>query len=144
MKLLIAAATQGEIAPLIEELSAKKESDNIFHANLKSVGIDILITGVGMVATAFALGKYFGKNNCDAALNLGLAGSFNRDIVLGSVVNIVQDHFAEIGAEDDEKFLTLKEMNLEGEAEVMNENEFGNSALEMIPKVCGISVNTVH
>jgi futalosine hydrolase len=97
-----------------------------------------------MVATAFALGKYFGKNNCDAALNLGLAGSFNRDLALGSVVNIVQDHFAEIGAEDDEKFLSLKEMNLEGEAEVMNENEFGNSALEMIPKVCGISVNTVH
>ncbi|HEY6160847.1 MAG TPA: futalosine hydrolase [Bacteroidia bacterium] len=145
MKLLIASATQAEVAPLLEKLSAKKVNEgNIFKADRKNISVDIMITGVGMVATAFAMGKYFGENSCDAALNLGLAGSFNRAIELGSVVNIVQDHFAEIGAEDDEKFLSLKEMNLEGEAGVMNENEFRNPVLELIPKVCGITVNTVH
>ena len=59
-----------------------------------------------MVATAFALGKHLAINQYDLAINLGIAGSFDRNIALGEVVEITEDTFAELGAEDDEDFIT--------------------------------------
>jgi futalosine hydrolase len=41
-------------------------------------GIDHLVTGVGMVATAIELSKKLSENNYDLVINAGIAGSFNR------------------------------------------------------------------
>ena len=71
---------------------------------------DILITGVGMVATAFALGRHLANNDYDLAINLGIAGSFDRNIALGEVLEITQDTFAELGAENDNEFLPIDQL----------------------------------
>lgn len=144
MKILIVAATKFEIDPLIQQMETTR------HLNEKSIcctynnlEIDFLITGVGMVATAYYCGKII-NDSCDLALNIGVCGSFNSNLEIGSVVNIVQDHFSELGAEDAEQFLSIKEIGLDGKIELFNETTINNIVLEEIPKVCGITVNTVH
>lgn len=132
MKLLVVAATQAEIAPL---LSYFKLANNQFA---QSDRFDVLITGVGMTATAFALGKHL-STSYNMVLNLGIAGSFDKDIPLGSLVNITQDTFAELGAEDNENFLTINQLGF-------GENTFyAKSDVKInLPSVSAITVNKVH
>src|SRR5437588_5970381 len=106
MRILVVAATSFEV----ESLKSKVLSQNQ-ETRIKNQEIEFLVTGVGMVATAFALGKHLAVNSHDLVLNLGIAGSFNRDIAIGEVVEIVEDHFSELGADDDEEFLTIDEMD---------------------------------
>src|ERR1051326_1799870 len=101
MKILIVAATEFEITPLRKRKKI-----------LKKKSVDLLVTGVGMTQTAFALGKIFSTKKIDLAINVGVAGSFRKNIPLGTVVNITGDYFADFGAEDGNKFLTAEEMKL--------------------------------
>ena len=71
MKILLVSATKFEIAPLMKLLSGKKKFGK--HS------VDVLITGIGMTATAFHLGKYLNKKY-DLAINAGVAGSFKKNI----------------------------------------------------------------
>ncbi len=131
MKLLLVAATKAELYKVFEHYKLKGEN---FIAHPK---FDILITGVGMTATAFALGKCL-NNNYNLVLNVGIAGSFDRSIPLGSLVNIETDTFAELGAEDKESFLTIDQLG-------MGENTYHTSYnFNELPKVKGITVNKVH
>jgi futalosine hydrolase len=49
-----------------------------------------------------------------------------------------------MGAEDGELFLTLEDLQLPGESEFVNLEPPPNPALERLPAVTGITVNTVH
>lgn len=131
MKLLLVAATKAELNNVFELY--KLQSENfITHTKF-----DILITGVGMTATAFALGKYL-NNNYNLVVNLGIAGSFDQDIPLGGLVNIETDTFAELGAEDHDNFITINQLGF-------GENTYETSYLyNELPKVKGITVNKVH
>ncbi|MDB5144944.1 MAG: mqnB [Mucilaginibacter sp.] len=114
-----------------------------FEVGIKNQDIEFLITGVGMVATAFALGKHLTTHQYDLAINLGIAGSFDRNIALGEVVEVVEDNLPELGAEDDEEFLTIESMGF-GESIFHSTaalSDYGNFALK---KCTAITVNTVH
>ncbi|MNK38109.1 Futalosine hydrolase [compost metagenome] len=132
MKLLLVAATQAEIAPTLS------------HYNLGSgpfietEKFDVLITGVGMVATAFALGQKL-NSKYSLVLNVGIAGSFDRNIELGELVNITQDILAELGAEEHENFITLPQLGF-------GQNSFSSTAKTdlTLKTVKGITVNKVH
>src|SRR5438874_1253273 len=129
MKVLVVAATEPEIASLIAQLPHKA---------------DVLITGVGMVATAFALGKQLPTHNYDLVLNLGIAGSFDRDIELGEVVEITTDTLSELGAEDDEQFIPINELGF-GEGNFMATAALSQyTSTAMLKQVSAITVNTVH
>lgn len=132
MKLLIVAATEAEIAPMLAYFNL---GSNSF---IESEKFDSVITGVGMVATAFALGQRLSKNY-NLVLNVGIAGSFDKNIPLGALVNIVQDTFAELGAENNDDFISLPELGF-------GENSFQNNASTAtgLPNVNGITVNKVH
>lgn len=131
MKLLLVAATKAELNNVFELYKLQGEN---FITHTK---FDILITGVGMTATAFALGKYL-NSNYNLVVNLGIAGSFDQDIPLGSVVNIETDTFAELGAEDQDNFITINQLGF-------GENTYSASYLyHKLPKVKGITVNKVH
>jgi len=134
VKILIVTATDIEI----------KEFRNYVQSEKVTAATDFLITGVGSVATTYALTKQIQKSKYDFALNFGIAGSFNKNIELGSLVNIVQDHFSEMGAEDGDNFLSLNEIGLHGDTEMLNESVIENEVLDFIPKVCGITVNKIH
>jgi futalosine hydrolase len=131
MRVLVVAATEFEVGIKSQE------------SRIKNQDIKFLITGVGMVATAFALGKHLTTHQYDLAINLGIAGSFDRSIVLGEVVEVVEDSLSELGAEDGDNFLTIESMGF-GESVFKSSTDlsaFGNFNLK---KVKSITVNTVH
>jgi futalosine hydrolase len=135
MKTLVVAATTAELSGIFEHFNLEPASF------VQGPGFDILITGVGMTATAFALGKTL-NNTYTQLLNLGIAGAFDREIPLGALVYIHKETFSELGAQDKEAFLTIDELG------------FGSSTIECMPvnhrllsglaKGSGITVNTVH
>lgn len=131
MKILLVAATTTEIVPIL----AQAESSLFSHHQL-----EILVTGVGMVATAFALGKKFAVNNYDLAINAGIAGSFDRNLQLGEVLQVSEDSFAEMGAEDGEGFLPIDKLGF-GES-IMRPV---NTDLQInVKQVRAITVNRIH
>jgi len=134
MRILIVAATFFEV----ESLKLKVESEAL---NLQPLTSDFLITGAGMVATAFAMGKHLATHQYDLAINLGIAGSFSKDIALGDVVEIVEDTFAELGAEDDEDFITIDKL---GFGESSFRSTYPLPEYFNLRKANAITVNTVH
>jgi futalosine hydrolase len=164
MRILVVAATEDEVAPVISEFgisisdffgSAKADKKGIETGLFNTTSeiehpkfeISLLITGVGMVATAFALGRHLSSNKYDLVLNLGIAGSFDRYIALGDVVEITEDTFAELGAEDDADFLSIDQMGF-GEGRFYPSkklidlyNLFNTFNLK---QATAITVNTVH
>ena len=129
MNILIVAATEAEVAPL-----------------LAAPGHDVvrLITGVGMVATAALCAKALARGTYGLALNFGVCGSFDPALPPGCVVHVVADRLAELGAEDGDALLTLEQLGLAGQHEMVNAAPPGNVALARLPSVRGITVNTVH
>ena len=158
MRILVVVATEKEVGPLISEfgisisdLSKTGNQDSNTSANsdcqLLTANCQLLISGVGMVATAFALGRHLSANTYDLVVNLGIAGSFDRSIALGEVVEITEDTFAELGAEDDLSFLPIADMGF-GEATFYPSkkladlyNLFNTFNLK---QTTAITVNTVH
>ena len=143
MNILIVSATSLEIAPFLKEIKVETDGAIISSHAYNNHNIDILFTGVGMAQTAFYLGKYLNENY-DLAINAGICGSFSRFIKLGDVVCINEDYFADLGAEDDEKFLSVLELNLPGAYYVRNENLYKNDFIQELKKARGVSVNTTH
>lgn len=129
MKTLFVAATQPEIDPSL--------------AKLKQEGFDILITGVGMVATAYHLGKALQGSRYDLLVNVGIAGSFSSSLSLGTVVHVVKDQFIEFGAEDHDIFLSSEQLGF-GQSAFENTATLDLPSLRKLPQVNGVTVNTVH
>jgi futalosine hydrolase len=145
MKLLIVAATPFEIDPLLKQLGiAGKTNSRFISCTYKNMEIDFLITGIGMTATAYYTGKVL-NDSYEAAINMGICGSFNRNLGLGDVVNVYEDSFSELGAEDGDVFLSLEELKLEGVTKITNE-KYGslNQVIGLLPRVTGITVNATH
>jgi len=138
MNLLLTAATAGEIQPLIDRFSFKEGKNEISNHQ-----ITILITGVGMTATAFALGKILASADFDLAVNAGIAGSFNREIAIGDVLSVQEDIFAELGADDNGSFLSLDELGF-GTNHVFPIAPAENLSLPSLRKVKSITVNKVN
>jgi futalosine hydrolase len=139
---LIVSATKGEVLPSLDAFGMDSHEDTgfceVLHHNVK---IHFVITGAGMVRTAFELGKLAGKK-FDLAVNAGVCGSFGK-FKPGEVVRVESDRFPELGAEDDANFLTIDEIGL-GSQTIRVQNPFRTSLTEKIPVATGITVNTVH
>jgi len=134
MRILIVAATSFEVGSL--KLAVDSQTPD---SGLQT--IDFLITGAGMVPTAFTLGRHLAENTYDLAINLGIAGSFDRSFALGDVVEIIEDTFAELGAEDDEDFISIDKLGF-GESSFRSTYEL--PANFDLKKANAITVNTVH
>lgn len=124
MRILIIAATEPEVQSLKFEVKSQAQD-----SRLKTQDVTFLITGVGMVATAFALGKDFATNRYDLAINLGIAGAFDRNIALGEVLEITEDTFAELGAQDGNEFITIDNLG------------FGTSTFKPTTSLSGLNKN---
>ena len=145
MRILIVAATDPEVAQILERMySTPTDDPSVDTYTHGPHEIDVLITGVGMVATAAWCSRALVQTRYDLALNLGVCGSFDEFIEPGTVVHIVSDRLAELGAEDGDRFLSLAELELPGESEFLNLDPPSNLGLEQLPAVTGITVNTVH
>jgi futalosine hydrolase len=148
MNILIVAATVFEIAPLTAKLEADFEIVTKFHYRKSSKNIYILITGVGMTATAFALGRALAKPGfIDVAFNFGIAGAYNRNLNIGAVVHVAKDRFGDLGVEEaNGSFTDLFELGLiEKDAAPFSDGQLVNpDDFDLIPSVNGNTVNTVN
>jgi futalosine hydrolase len=141
MRILFVAATDFEV----ESLKLKVESqNNASNFEPSTLNFKLLITSVGMVATAFALGRELAKNQYDLVINLGIAGSFDHSFALGDIVEITEDTLAELGAEDDEAFLPITQMGF-GES-TFKATQGLNTVYKTaaLKQATAITVNTVH
>ena len=151
MHLLLVAATEGETALLREALPWQQLAPDHHRCRWRGYRLDLLHTGIGMVNTAWSLARWTGQHpGFERAINLGIAGSYDRELALGSVVECETDCFSELGAESPGGFLDLRDLGF-----VLHQPSQGGAAWSNtlrnpavwargLPLVQGITVNTVH
>jgi futalosine hydrolase len=145
VRILIVSATSAEIQPLVERMDAALSDDtSVDSYTLGNHSIGVLVTGVGMVATAAWCARVLARTRYDLAINLGVCGSFDAFIEPGTVVHVTSERISELGAEDGAQFLTLDDLQLPGEVAFVNPDPPSNPGIEQLPAVSGITVNTVH
>src|SRR5262245_8250858 len=101
MRILLVAATATEVAAVVthcREVNPAASSAKRFARGDHE--LDVLITGVGMVATAAWCSRALSEVRYELALNVGLCGTFDRAIDVGTVVHVTSDRIVELGAED--------------------------------------------
>lgn len=148
MNTLIVSATKAEVQPLMEEWKYASDDGILYSPQLAEVLFpDIFVSGPGLINTVYHLGKILYNKKYDLIINVGIAGSFRRDLALGETVQVISDCFSDMGAEDDEGFLSIFEMG------ILNKDDFpfrngllyaNFSPSVELKKMSGISVNTVH
>ena len=113
MKILLVSATRFEVEPLANRFENIETAPGLLyklrHDHLE---IDLLTTGIGMMKTAFLLGKHLAQGNYDLAINAGICGAYSSDIPIGIVVHVTEECMPEAGVEEDGEFLSLFEAGL--------------------------------
>lgn len=127
MNILIVAATEFEI----RNLSIIKEKN-----------IDCLITGIGNTVTVFKLSEQLNRKPYHLVIDLGIAGSFRKEIKIGTVVQVTKETFGDLGFEDQTSFIPIGKSKIgeEQENSFLNPNTF--DYLQHLKLVDSISVNT--
>lgn len=131
MKTLIVAATTFEIQPYIDRIDQYPQTN-------------YLISQVGMVQTAYHLGKHLAHNNYDLLINIGIGGCFNRALPIGAVVSVDRELFSELGAENDEQFIPIDELGFGTAHYQALQNPTTRELVHKLPSGLGITVNKVH
>ena len=152
MRILVVTATEAEIAPLVARLRYRSKSGpSVTSYTHSDHDIDVLVTGVGMVATATWSARVLARDRYDVAFNFGLCGSFDPAIEATRIVHVVSDRIAELGAEDDEDFLSAQQLKLVDDdefpfqrAQLVNSCPPAGATLAELLVVSAITVNTVH
>ena len=99
--ILVVAATAKEISPFIDLATAGNFTN-----------VDILISGIGLVASTYHLTKQLGLKNYGLVIQPGVAGCFDPGIDLGQVVAVKQDAIADQSVVELEKLKTLFDLKL--------------------------------
>lgn len=142
MNILLLAATEFEIPGFTKTgITEKKFNGHTVH---------VLITGVGMVQTMYALMKKNCNQKYDVLIQAGVCGAFDRNLHLGEVVYVASEMFADLGADDNMEFKTVFETGLAD----ANSFPYKNGkmylqapelqCLQALKKVYAITVNTVN
>lgn len=146
-KVLLITATDAEAEALRKIQGIKPGMDGFL---LGECEVSLLITGVGSMATSWAMTKWLSSNpKPDLAVNIGIAGSYNMDISIGDVVVPVSDCFADAGIETGNGFITLEEAGLADpdrfpftKGRIIAENKYTALALTFLKPVNAITVNS--
>jgi futalosine hydrolase len=147
LKVLMVAATDAEAEALRKIPDVQTGTDGFLLGHCE---INLLITGVGSIATSWSMTKWLSSNlKPDLAINIGIAGSFNMNISIGDVVVPVSDCFADAGIENGNSFITLEEAGLADpdrfpftKGRLVSENMYCTTALTFLKPVAAITVNS--
>lgn len=102
MNCLLAAATSKEITPFLHHY---RNSNN-------KKDMDILITGIGLTATTYALVKQISIKRPDLIIQAGIAGCFNKTLLPGTVIAVKQDTIADLGVIENKMLNTMFDLGL--------------------------------
>lgn len=145
MKILIVSATAAECR--FDTRSEKVVGSPIKVLEPLNHDIDILVTGIGAVPTAFALTRY--AQEYDLVINMGIAGSYNSNFSVGTVVCIKEDAFGDYGIDDRGTFRSLSEMRTSASVSSAQEEILVNPWINLdfpllkLPLVKGLTLSTV-
>jgi futalosine hydrolase len=103
MRILLCAATEMEIAPTLKALS--------LHENRT---VDLLITGVGLPASTYALTKEVATTRPDLIIQAGVAGSLQPELPLAQVVVVRSECIGDLGVVENGTFQSLFDLKLLG------------------------------
>lgn len=150
MKLLVVAATEAEISIFNQYLQVQAlPTGPMQYLTKQQNSVQVCITGVGMVATAYALTKILQKDSYDMALQVGIGGAFDRSLSLGDVYLIASEQYGDMGAEDHYNFIDVFELGLQ------QKDNFPFSGTKLLtpdaswhakitlPRVSGLTINAV-
>lgn len=115
----------------------------------KQPAVDVLITGIGEVATTYAITQALARKKYELLLQVGIAGSFSRIMPLGSAVVVGADCFGDLGVFEGKAFRSVFDLGLT----LPNEKPFNQGALQNphkrllkdtgLPVVKGVTVNEI-
>lgn len=119
---------------------------NMLSGKVGNNKMDCLVAGIGMVATTYILTHSLAKKKYNLILNAGIAGSFKDDFDSGSVVEVVNEHMADFGIDDngifkhvfDEKFIERDDFPFRDGVLV---NPVKHHFTHHLPNVTGVTVN---
>jgi futalosine hydrolase len=147
--IVFVSATPFEIAPLklyLEEQFSLEESGIYKKDELEVL---LIVTGVGLTATAFRLGHILAQFEPSLLINVGIAGAIDRKLKIGEVVHVTTEQFGDLGVEEaDGSFKDMFDLGLIEASQL----PFINGLLynpeaekyDFLKKVRGISVQKVH
>ena len=113
MRILLVSATRFEVKQLIDRVENISIIPGILQKlRYDSLEIELLTPGIGMVQTAFYLGKFLLQGNYDLAINAGICGAYSNDIPIGTVIHVTEECIPEAGVEEDGEFISLFQAGL--------------------------------
>ncbi len=142
MKILLVAATKLEIEPLQQYLTERMYLR-------KQQQIDVLLTGVGSLATVYALTKEFSRQKPDIAIQVGIAGSFHPLFTPGKIVMIKEEIIGDLGVMHQDTWQSAFDLGLIGEDDhPWKKGKLINPNIELLgkldhEKVKAITVNRI-
>ena len=104
MKMLIVAATEAEVGMVQQYLNTA--------GTVQREAVSLLITGVGSIATTYAVTRALMEHKYDFVLQAGVGGSFDAGIALGELVFVTSERYGDLGAEDHDNYLDIFDMGL--------------------------------
>lgn len=137
MRIILCAATEMEIAPTLQSLTRNQNKT-----------IDLLITGIGLMAATYALTKEIATARPDLILQAGVAGSLQTDQPLGQVVAVKSECIGDLGVTESGRFQSLFDLKLSSPDTLPWKNgrlpnDHGLPALSGLPLVDGVTVNEI-
>lgn len=149
MRVLLVAATSFEIAPTYEwlQLQCQQIGNHLFKKDFLEV--QVLITGVGLPLTTYALTKALQTSKSfDLLINAGIAGSINPRLEIGQVLQVTSDQFADLGVEEaDGSFTSMHTLDLlPADQYPFTGGKLLNPYADasFLPSATALSVNKVH
>ena len=98
--LVITAATRGEIAPLENYLRKNFSEFSTSSFQLQNLSVHILISGIGIVETAYKLMHRLNNLKPDAWIQIGIGGAVDKSLEIGNVYAIESEMLYGFGAQD--------------------------------------------
>ncbi|MBU6341632.1 MAG: futalosine hydrolase [Bacteroidetes bacterium] len=150
MLLLLLSATPYEIAPVVQWLSQNFTMEQTGVYSKGAFRVETLVSGVGMVATTWALAKRLHQSPAvSLVVNAGIAGAYDPSIQVGEVLFVGSEQFGDLGVEEaDGQFTDLHRMGMMADypewcqSGVMQHPEMGMASF--LPVCKGLTVNKVH
>jgi len=152
MNLLIVSATPFEVRPFVNKLTpAGSCGPRLLSFTFLHHHIDLLLPGIGMMVTAYHLGRQLERTTYTAAINAGVAGSFKPDLPIGEVAEVVEDCLPELVAEEETGRVSVFELGLMDPdahpfrgGRLVNDLPIEAPSVQRLRKVKGSTVNTLH
>jgi futalosine hydrolase len=145
-KVLLVAATNIEILATINYLETNFNQKSFTEFSNDKLTITPFIMGVGIMQSAFALGRHRKIQDFDLLIHAGISGTYSGSkLNLGDTVEVHEEQFGDIGAEDrDGKILELFDLELLGDNQFPFQNrKLINNSKKYRTKLKQVTGNTV-